>query len=597
MANLGYFIDRQGRLGRDPRFTDLVENWRAVNSINTSYESEHRPAPGARWSVYETDPEGLKLIKAEIFAQDRWKDVHFREIYCPHITSIRYFECPRKHTLLWGNRGGGKSVTLLWNAIFTANLIPGSSSLTMRRVIPELKKTLISELLKIPEGLRGRYNDNDKVSRVVIGSKRSEIWFAGAENEQDVRKMLSGNYDLIQFDEWAEWPFKMWDFITGSARSTYSQDIMEMAARARIGGATNPMGTGGTALQFLFGCDHVKQQVPGEDPTLYNPEQYEAIRSDIEDNPAFKAGTKAGDDYRQLLLGKSRRIQAAWIYARWDKFEGQYFENLNAELMTLRHDTFLRMVLRQHWAPRWMSIDWGMEHHAVCGWWALVKFGQYEIPVTYRAYICKGLGETGFAQELVDHTELNERKKIEKIYLSPDCFGDSNHSRARRMGNVFAENDMPRPVPAMNKREDGWSLMDDLMREVHEHIEVLPDVYLTVCGWMITDQKVEPIPEKGEWPTIIECLGQAVRNPKKDGDVMAEGDSLHLDVNDMARYGIASRISPRRKPLEDQIRDKLEGLPVEGNQRYMEHLKLLAKDRKGENSDVFYLKGFRGRRR
>jgi hypothetical protein len=56
----------------------------------------------------------------------------------------------------------------------------------------------------------------------------------------------------------------------------------------------------------------------------------------------------------------------------------------------------------------------------------------------------KGLGETGFAQELVDYTDVHECKKIEKIYLSPDCFGDSSHSRACRMGNIFAEHEMPR---------------------------------------------------------------------------------------------------------------------------------------------------------
>jgi len=118
-----------------------------------------------------------------------------------------------------------------------------------------------------------------------------------------------------------------------------------------------------------------------------------------------------------------------------------------------------------------------------------------------------------------------------------------------------------------------------------------------ISGWLITDHRPDPVPQEGDWPSPIECLAQAVCDPKKDGDVLKDGDALHLDVNDMCRYGIASRISPRRQPFEDQLKEKLATLPVEGSQRYMEHLKMLQKERQGENSGVFYIGGMNRHRR
>lgn len=123
-------------------------------------------------------------------------------------------------------------------------------------------------------------------------------------------------------------------------------------------------------------------------------------------------------------------------------------------------------------------------------------------------------------------------------------------------------------------------------------------MHLNISGMLITDHRVDPVPKEGDWPTVLECLAQAVSDPKKDGDVLKEGDALHLDVNDMVRYGIASRISQKSQPFEDRLQEKLKDLPVSGSQRYMEHLKMLAKERKGEDSGVFYVgRGFRTRRR
>lgn len=361
-----------------------------------------------------------------------------------------------------GGRGPGKTEALVWKPILTAYAVPGCKTICFRRTMGELKKTILERFLDLEEwGLYEKCTEDGVTFR-----EGSKLWFGSADDEKAMRKMLSGEYLLMEFDEWSEWPLSWWKFGEGSVRIPRSADRFGNPIVAQIVGATNPGGIGGASLAALFGADGKgKRQAPGEDPTLYKAEEYEFIPALVGDNPAYAENTPAGDAYRKMLRSQPRRIQAAWVEGRWDGFEGQYFENLDESVTRLSHDTFLRLIRRQHWAPRWMSIDWGQRHHAVCGWWALMKLGKYDVPVLYRTYITKNMGEAALAQELVDYTEELERPKIEKIYLSPETFGDTNTSRARRMGNVFAANGLPRPVPAMNKREDGWRLMDDLLRE------------------------------------------------------------------------------------------------------------------------------------
>ena len=412
-----------------------------------------------KYGVFRPDKQGRPIHPVDCECLDRLKCEHWA--FRPHPKQIKFFSSMSPRLMFGGGRGPGKTEALVWKPILTAYAVPGCKTICFRRTMGELKKTILERFLDLEEwGLYEKCTEDGVTFR-----EGSKLWFGSADDEKAMRKMLSGEYLLMEFDEWSEWPLSWWKFGEGSVRIPRSADRFGNPIVAQIVGATNPGGIGGASLAALFGADGKgKRQAPGEDPTLYKAEEYEFIPALVGDNPAYAENTPAGDAYRKMLRSQPRRIQAAWVEGRWDGFEGQYFENLDESVTRLSHDTFLRLIRRQHWAPRWMSIDWGQRHHAVCGWWALMKLGKYDVPVLYRTYITKNMGEAALAQELVDYTEELERPKIEKIYLSPETFGDTNTSRARRMGNVFAANGLPRPVPAMNKREDGWRLMDDLLR-------------------------------------------------------------------------------------------------------------------------------------
>lgn len=521
---------------------------------------------GIPWGVYEDDDDG-NLI---------------RSIFIPHPKQVEFFDAKHPYVLFGGGRGGGKTAALIWKPVYTAYLLPGSRSIIFRRTMGELKKTIIDGFLNLPKGIYDKCTEDG-----VTFENGSKIWFGSADDEKAVRKLLSGEYDLEEFDEWSEWPLSMWKFAAGSCRSTRERDIFNNPYTPQVVGGTNPGGVGGATLDSLFGCSGVKRQAPGEDPALYDPSEYHFIQSLVSDNPAYASDKPAGIAYRKMLNSQPRRIRAAWLEGRWDGFEGQYFDILDESVTSFPHDWFLKLIYRQHWAPRWISIDWGMSHHASVGWHAMLEIGGRQYPVTYRSYITKGLGEAALAEQICDYTELdNAKKNIVKVYLSPETFGETSYSRARRIGDIFVARGLPRPIPANNKREDGWRLMHDLLRQRHRDVVVFPGSEArTLSGWLVTDHR--PDPDEG-LPTAIECLTQAVCDPKKDGDVLKEGDALHLDVNDQLRYGIASHITPKEEPFADRLRETLADIPMEGPQRFMKHAQML-KEERGKNGGVVYL--------
>jgi hypothetical protein len=82
------------------------------------------------------------------------------------------------------------------------------------------------------------------------------------------------------------------------------------------------------------------------------------------------------------------------------------------------------------------------------------------------------------------------------------------------MGDVFTPSGLPRPFAAHNDREDGLTLIHELLNQRHEGVH-LGNRIRTLSGWSITNHRTYPIPEDGENPTPIECLSQVIYDPSR----------------------------------------------------------------------------------
>ena len=113
-----------------------------------------------------------------------------KTIFKPHLAQIEFFSAKERHVLLHGNRGCGKSASLLWKAIQTAYLVPGSRVAIYRKTWPELQRSVWDELLKLPQDLFESVNaSNHTVTIKAKGQdgqwKQSKIWFVTAESVAD----------------------------------------------------------------------------------------------------------------------------------------------------------------------------------------------------------------------------------------------------------------------------------------------------------------------------------------------------------------------------------------------------------------------------
>ena len=222
-----------------------------------------------------------------------------RTIFKPHPAQIEFFSATARHVLFHGNRGSGKSAAVLWKAIQTSYLVPGSRVAIFRKTWPELKRSVWDEMLKLPTDLFSDLNASDHTVTVKARDrddsvKESKIWFVTAQNVEDARKVLSFEVHTLLIDEWAECELEIWRFMAGSVRSPLYIDVAGRPAPAQILGASTPGGAGAEALRCLFGCDGAKKPAPGEEERSYRPDQYRAIRASIDQNPTYAIGTPAG---------------------------------------------------------------------------------------------------------------------------------------------------------------------------------------------------------------------------------------------------------------------------------------------------------------
>ncbi len=175
------------------------------------------------------------------------------------------------------------------------------------------------------------------------------------------------------------------------------------------------------------------------------------------------------------------------------------------------------MLPIEPWWPRWISIDWGFEHPSAVLWHAAAPDGAV---ITYREFVQNHLSPRMLAAAIA---ERSRGERIGAIYLSPDAFAQrtADDTIADQLGQGLAVEHLPRPDPADDERVGGWMLMYELLR---------------TGKWLITrncDKLIESLPLLSRDETNIEDIQKV------------EGD----DVADSARYGIKSRLDPRRTSL------------------------------------------------
>lgn len=503
---------------------------------------------GHKWSAYEKTKSGLIRLTPEEF---------------PHQRQLEYLESTSLYTMYGGMRGSGKTYVAMWDALFAAHWVPGCEIIFFRRTLNELKNTVVREFLQLPEELRGHFTDSLTSPRLVL-ENGSVIHFASVNTYEAATKYQGRQFYRIIFDEWALIPYEWWSYIVGSLRTPIPFDVQGQPITAQVKGLTNPGGPGSDTLRRLFGADCEKHKPKNLD-IEYDPKDYTFIQSKLDDNPTYRKGTPAGDAYRKVLQGRPPAIRAAWLDGKWTGFEGMYFDNFSEDFCKVEHDILLQLMAQQYWMPVFLGIDVGTVHHAYCCWNTVVSLPladgtQHPFVVTFDEWLDKGLSERGIAGAILDHMsgDVDLKKRINRIYLSPETFGEASRTRARVIGDVFVTDQVCRPTQAKtekNSRVNGLRSMYTLLGErnqllypITNSVDEQGNPTGIACDWLISSKCVH----------LLAALPWATSDPEKPGDIMKDGDASLLDVLDGSRYAVYThRLTMAEKPPADKQKNQL----------------------------------------
>lgn len=288
----------------------------------------------------------------------------------PNEKQKKFLKSRTKHTAFGGARGGGKSWTVRYKAKLLSLRFPGIKVLIVRRTFAELTNNHINPLLKELNGI-AKYNKTEKVFTFPNGST---ITFGYCNNDKDLLQYQGAEYDVIFLDEATQLQELWMKEIVACLRGV--NDFPK-----RIYYTCNPGGPGHHYIKRLF-ID--KRYEEGEDPN-----DYTFIQSLVTDN---KALLESQPDYIKQLEALPPKLKEAWLYGRWDIFEGQFFEEFadRPEHYVDRKETHViaPFEIPDGWTI-YRSFDWGYAKPFSCGWWAVDYDG-----VAYRILELYGCTKT-----------------------------------------------------------------------------------------------------------------------------------------------------------------------------------------------------------
>jgi hypothetical protein len=302
-----------------------------------------------------------------------------------------FLEDKHKYICFGGARGGGKSWGVRVKAVLLCLNYPGITCCIIRKTYPELRENHIKQFRQMlrcdsPAERIARYNDGEKK---IIFDNGSTILFRYLENEADEGRFQGTEVDVIFLDEATQHPEQRWDILKACVRG-----VNQFPKRIYL--TCNPGGEGHGWVKRLFIDRRFKD--------TEKPEEYTFIQSLVTDN---KALMREQPEYLDQLMALPPKRREAWLYGRWDIFEGQFFEDFRPEpdmVMAeaagctetkeeLLHERRWTHVIEPFAIPQgwklYRSFDWGFRRPFSVGWWAVDYEG-----VVYRILELYGCTDT-----------------------------------------------------------------------------------------------------------------------------------------------------------------------------------------------------------
>ncbi len=410
----------------------------------------------------------------------------------PNDRQKEFFSCRSKFIAYGGARGGGKSWALRRKLMLLCLRYPGLRCLLVRRTLPELRANHLTPLLA-EYGRLLTYSEREKSLSLENGSR---IILGYCAAERDALRYQGQEYDIIAIDEATQLSEYQFSIFKACLRGTAD-------APRRIYLTCNPGGIGHSWVKRLF-ID--RDYRTGEDPS-----DHAFIPATVFDNEVL---TRADPDYVRRLESLPPKLREAWLYGKWDIFEGQFFTEFDGE----RH-----VCDPQELPPAYHTVaafDYGFDMLA-----AYICICDSEGRVYVTDEFCAPNLTLGEAARHI--AELCRGRNVEFAVASPDLWNrrqDTGRSGFEIMQETYG---MPPMRPADDRRIPGWRLM-------REYLADRPDGR---PGLLVSSRCRE----------LIRCLPALQFDKTRSEDASGEPHSV-THSPEALRYALMSRFSSEAAP-------------------------------------------------
>ena len=339
-----------------------------------------------------------------------------------------FFASRARYTAYGGARGGGKSWALRRKLVGLCLRYPGIRCLLVRRSLAELRSNHVQPLQK-EYGDLITYRESDKL---LSFPNKSTITLGYCASGRDVLRYQGQEYDIIAIDEATQLSEYQFSVFKACLRGT--GDVPR-----RMYLTCNPGGIGHAWVKRLF-VDRCFRE--GEDP-----DDYTFIPAQVYDNPTL---LHADPDYVRQLETLPPKLRDAWLFGRWDVFEGQFFPEFRPDLH-ICSPAIIPQALR-----RFVAIDYGFDMLA-----ALLMGCDTQGNLYVLREVCQPNLTLSEAAERI--AELCCGECVEYATASPDLWNRRQETGRSGFEVMQAVHGMPPMRAADNRRVPGWRILREYL--------------------------------------------------------------------------------------------------------------------------------------
>lgn len=377
------------------------------------------------------------------------KDGKHKHKYVPAPKQLDFHENETLNCIMEGRRGTGKSWALRNDGHMRALAFPGFTYLIVRRTMGELKKTHLKYIEREMKAFDGEFNKTDGIAKYDNGSLG---FYASCNSEDEMLKLLGGDYHAIYFDEITTFTGEQIGKIGTCLR--VPQDPNEPSILPRLRGGTNPIGVGAEYVHAHF----ILKDVSYEDEPDYNPADYVAIHLDAADNIYIPA------EYDKQFSGVPAHIRRAWMHGEWI-VEGAYFNDFRKTLdgkpwhvitelptITLSDGTEVP-VFSCRWLIWYRAQDWGFDPDpAVCLWIVSLPNGRV---IVMKERDWRMTAARDVAQQIL---EASPNMRVAESFADPKMFDNEKATEMQSIGNIFEDNGVTLTKSRNDRAQIGFAI-------------------------------------------------------------------------------------------------------------------------------------------